>query len=80
MTNRQECPKAARKAGSPCIFCGDGSYCAHQYFCPATHRYENTGFQKCRRFSPPAPEKIKTKKKEDQNGTQDVNKRRPGKG
>ena len=47
MTNRPVCPKGQRKDGSPCIFCEDGSYCAHQYYCPATRRYENTGWREC---------------------------------
>ena len=49
MTNRPICPKGQRKTGSPCIFCEDGSYCAHQYYCPSTRRYENTGWRECGR-------------------------------
>lgn len=52
MTNRPMCPKGHRKNGSPCIFCQDGSYCAHQYYCSATRRYENTGWRECRRLKP----------------------------
>lgn len=52
MTNRPICPKGQRKIGSPCIFCQDGSYCAHQYYCPETRRYENTGWRECRRLKP----------------------------
>lgn len=54
MTNRPICPKGQRKTGSPCIFCQDGSYCAHQYYCPATRRYENTGWRECRKMKGPA--------------------------
>lgn len=49
MTSRPECPKAQRKPDSPCIFCRDGSYCAHQYYCPTTRRYENTEWRGCRK-------------------------------
>lgn len=52
MTNRPICPKGQRKKDSPCIFCQDGSYCAHQYYCSATRRYENTGWRECRRELP----------------------------
>lgn len=60
MTSRPECPKGQRKQGSPCVFCGDGSYCAHQYYCPTTRRYENTGWRECRRepcggYNPQSP-------------------------
>lgn len=63
MTNRPICPKGQRKTGSPCIFCQDGSYCAHQYYCPATRRYENSGWRGCRKMAssvtanavPPSP-------------------------
>lgn len=54
MTNRPMCPKGQRKAGSPCIFCQDGSYCAHQYYCPETRRYENTRWRECRKMNRPA--------------------------
>lgn len=54
MTNRPICPKGQRKPGSPCIFCENGSYCAHQDYCPATRRYENTGWRECRRMKGPA--------------------------
>ncbi len=54
MINRPVCPKGQRKNGSPCIFCQDGSYCAHQYYCSDTRRYENTGYQGCRKFKPPS--------------------------
>jgi len=54
MTNRPNCSRGQRKRGSPCIFCEDGAYCAHQYYCPATGRYENTGFRECRRLTRPA--------------------------
>ena len=51
MTNRPECPKGRRKTGSPCVFCEDGSYCPHQYYCPATRRYENSGFRRCKKLN-----------------------------
>lgn len=54
MTNRPICPKGQRKTGSPCIFCQDGSYCAHQYYCPSTRQYENTGWRECRRMPHPS--------------------------
>lgn len=54
MTNRPICPKGQRKPDSPCIFCQDGSYCAHQYYCPGTRRYENSGWRECRRMKGPA--------------------------
>ena len=57
MTNRPVCPKALRKPASPCIFCEDGSYCAHQYHCPATRRYENSpGWRQCKKGQPSSEE------------------------
>lgn len=50
MTNRPICPRGQRKNNSPCIFCQDGSYCAHQYYCSGTRRYENTGYRECRKL------------------------------
>ena len=54
MTIKPQCPKANRTPGSPAVFCQGGSYCAHQYLCPATRRYENSEWQRCRRLDPPA--------------------------
>lgn len=76
MTVRQECPKARRKLGSPCVFCEDGSYCAHQYLCHATRRYENSEFRLCKRLN----QKTNLEGKENMNGPQKVIKRRPRKG
>jgi len=50
--NRPMCPKGQRKPDSPCIFCEDWSYCAHQFYCPDTGQYENTGFRECRKRQP----------------------------
>ena len=74
MTVRELCPKAQRKADSPALFCGDGSYCAHQYYCPATRRYENTGWRECKRLEPPAVRA--GERKENANGTKKTDKRR----
>lgn len=62
MTSRLNCPKGRRKPGSPCVFCEDGAYCAHQYYCPNTRRYENTEFSKCKRLEqayPPEPTPVR---------------------
>lgn len=95
MTIREQCPRAQRKQGSPTLFCEDGSYCAHQYLCPATRRYENSGWRACRRTTETnsAPEvnqevkqdvnfpvEVNKKVKESINGAKKVNKRRPRKG
>lgn len=88
MTNRPTCSKAQRKPGSPCLFCENGSFCAHQYYCPETRRYENTQWRRCKRLNQPPPfgggctkdaetQEEAEKLKEDHNGTQKVNKRRP---
>lgn len=50
MTVRQNCPKSARKPGSPCLFCQDGAYCAHQYLCLVTRKYENSEWRGCRKL------------------------------
>lgn len=54
MTVREQCPQAKRKTGSPALFCEDGTYCAHQYLCPATRQYENSGWRICQRVTSPS--------------------------
>ncbi len=56
MTTRPMCPRASRKQGDPCLYCA-GVYCAHQYYCPATRRYENTDYRRCKRLYPPKEER-----------------------
>lgn len=96
MTNRPICPKGQRKTGSPCIFCENGSYCAHQYYCPATRRYENTRWRECRKLkfiqeseqevnkevkSVKLPvQEVKKSEEVKQIGAKKVNRRKPRKG
>ena len=86
MTERPQCPKGQRKSGSPCVFCEDGSYCPHQYYCPTTRRYENTQFRGCKKMNStgPAqevkpevkiPQEVKKEVKEVPNGTSKADKR-----
>lgn len=79
MTNRPICPKGQRKPGSPCIFCEDGTYCAHQYYCPAARQYENTGYQGCRKLKS-ARESGRELKQEVRNGQKKADTRRRRKG
>lgn len=75
MTNRPLCPKGRRKNGSPCVFCQDGSYCAHQYYCPSTRRYENSGYRDCRKLKNVHPNEPEGKQ-EVRNGQKKVNTRK----
>lgn len=53
MINKPRCAKAQTKVRDMALFCEGKFLCAHQYYCNATRRYENTpGFGACKRMNP----------------------------
>lgn len=47
----EKCKQAYRKRGSVAVYCkaieGDNDYCAHQYLCPASQRWEANSSKAC---------------------------------
>lgn len=59
MVSKPRCSKAAPKIKDMALYCDGSCLCAHQYYCPATRRYENTpGYGNCKRLKPAPAEEV----------------------